>query len=995
MTSNYVEIRKENIRKYGEETRHLAFLGELYSDRTHFIYELLQNAEDARASAISITLHRNRLELLHDGKSFDEADVEGICAAGKGTKSEDSTKIGRFGIGFKSVYAYTNAPQVHSGDEHFRIDHYVRPFEIDPIEVPKPWTTRLILPFNSSATSDTAFDEIATRLKDLNVRTLLFLRSIEQIAWWIDTNESGLYIRVTKHQETARTVTLIREVDDESEAEEEWLVFERAIEGPNCKMVRPIELAFLLESQTQNGPKEIIATQGAPLFVSFATEKKTNLGFLLQGPYETTPARDNIQRDSQRNKYLLKESSEHLISVLQTLKEMDMLTVRVLETLPIEDEEFQDDSMFRPLYDRVAKALAEDALLPALGSGFIRGCDAVIGRGEDIRNLLSADQLRSLHGDDTQNLAWLSEKITQERVPVLHRYLMNELDIEEITPDSFARKVTEKFFSEQSDEWFVQLYRFLLRQEALWRTYYGPIRHKPFIRLSDDRQICPFKEDGSVAAYLPCQGGRQLPTVKPELVENSEAKEFLVKLGIHKPDIVSEVLEHVLPLYEPDEIEVSREDHKEHIELILTALEVDSIERREELISRLRESHCLLGRNADTNEEDWMPPRELFTRSGDLSVFLKGNPEAYFLDEQYTEDQIDAFLELGVSNRLGIQRREKDRKGRVTVRNFHGLHERGLGGFDPDFTVEHLEHAVQFPNVERSLFIWRNIAIPQQRQIRGTVETSTRQSYENSERELRRSKLGETLLSNRWLPDSGGTFHKPSELSLADLHEDFDRDEGLAAHLEMKDSELLDLAKQSGAAVDGLNLLRKLQEKPGGLQKLEELVEQMEQKPSFPERPSTNTERRKERAQQGAKTAPRKEYERRPRSTRTSQADGDKNTYLKENYTNRDGELICQICEYEMPFRRRDGEHYFESVQLFDDLSREHTAAHLALCPICAAKYKEFVKRDSDNATLVCKSIRTSEEFAVPVNLGQDVESIRFVEKHLWDVRAVLEEELV
>ena len=39
------------------------------------------------------------------------------------------------------------------------------------------------------------------------------------------------------------------------------------------------------------------------------------------------------------------------------------------------------------------------------------------------------------------------------------------------------------------------------------------------------------------------------------------------------------------------------------------------------------------------------------------------------------------------------------------------------------------------------------------------------------------------------------------------------------------------------------------------------------------------------------------------------------------------------MCEDEMPFRRRDGEHYFESVQLFDDLSGEHTAAHLALVP--------------------------------------------------------------
>jgi len=63
MASNYDQIRRENIRKYGEETRHLAFLGRLYSDRTHFVYELLQNAEDKDATCIQISLYRDRHRL--------------------------------------------------------------------------------------------------------------------------------------------------------------------------------------------------------------------------------------------------------------------------------------------------------------------------------------------------------------------------------------------------------------------------------------------------------------------------------------------------------------------------------------------------------------------------------------------------------------------------------------------------------------------------------------------------------------------------------------------------------------------------------------------------------------------------------------------------------------------------------------------------------------------------------------------------------------------
>ena len=65
----------------------------------------------------------------------------------------------------------------------------------------------------------------------------------------------------------------------------------------------------------------------------------------------------------------------------------------------------------------------------------------------------------------------------------------------------------------------------------------------------------------------------------------------------------------------------------------------------------------------------------------------------------------------------------------------------------------------------------------------------------------------------------------------------------------------------------------------------------------------------------------------------------------------------------------------------------------LALCPLCAAKYKEFVKRDPENASVVRASISSSEGLVAHVNLGQDEGNIRFVEKHLLDVQGVLEEE--
>jgi HSP90 family molecular chaperone len=127
MPSNYELIRNDDKRKDALLNKALTLLGKMYSDRTHFVFELLQNAEDAGASRILFRLFDNRLEVTHDGRPFNELDVRGVCGVGEGTKAEDLTQIGKFGIGFKSVYAYTSTPEVHSGDESFRIENYVRP----------------------------------------------------------------------------------------------------------------------------------------------------------------------------------------------------------------------------------------------------------------------------------------------------------------------------------------------------------------------------------------------------------------------------------------------------------------------------------------------------------------------------------------------------------------------------------------------------------------------------------------------------------------------------------------------------------------------------------------------------------------------------------------------------------------------------------------------------------------------------------------------------
>lgn len=115
MTHFYSSLCEENAYSYGHDDKHLKILSDLYTDDSHFIYEILQNAEDAGASEIAFMLYKDRLEILHNGRTFNEADVRAITKIAFSTKESDVNTVGKFGLGFKSVYSITDTPEIHSG----------------------------------------------------------------------------------------------------------------------------------------------------------------------------------------------------------------------------------------------------------------------------------------------------------------------------------------------------------------------------------------------------------------------------------------------------------------------------------------------------------------------------------------------------------------------------------------------------------------------------------------------------------------------------------------------------------------------------------------------------------------------------------------------------------------------------------------------------------------------------------------------------------------
>lgn len=795
----YEQIRNDNIIEYGKGIDRFGptLLANLYSDRTHFIYELLQNAEDACERAkktgiinkftIRFQLFLDRLEVRHNGIPFDEKDVRGICGIVEGTKNDDFSQIGKFGIGFKSVYAYTKSPEIYSGDKSFCIKNYVQPFPIKPREDIKDVETLFVIPFNhDKITNEDAFEEIRNKLKNLGLRTLLFLRNIEEISWKIEPS-FGTYSGKSKTVDNIRWVNLLYYDSEFTKNTEKWLVLEKNIPN-NQKNQLKVEIAYLINKDHKLDKEQIVPASNADLVAFFSTAQKTYLNFLIQGPYETTPARDQI-RDNNWNEKLIEETAVLVAESISKIKGMDLLDVNYLNTLPIDSKSLaEENSIFNPIYNKVKEMLLSDeTLLPTYNGRYISAKQALIVRGKGLRDLLSSEQTSLLF--KRNNVEWLEENITQDKNPALRKYLMEELKIPEIDAERFARELNEDFIKEQSDEWITKFYGFLLEEhESLWRkkTSFdkeGILRSKPIIRLNDNSHTKPFESDGEALAYLPSKFKKYFPTVKESIALDKKAREFLKnKLELTEPDMVDRILKRILPQYRRSSINITEEKHLQHIATFSDTLKSSLDEyRRKELLDKLRETSFLMAINPVNKKLFYKKPAEIYldkiySENQDIEIYFEGNNNIWFLDERY-KDIIDLSIlkSIGCKTEIQVKCEKAGYDGNVTITYARGRHVRGLDGFDPDCEIDGLKHALENINISKAKIIW-NILKRHYKQISGVVESSKNQNFNDSWNEEKFSKMGDLLTRYSWLKDNEGIFHKPSEIQLSELSEEFDKE---------------------------------------------------------------------------------------------------------------------------------------------------------------------------------------------------------------------------
>jgi hypothetical protein len=800
--ADYEQIRAENIARYGWDTAVLDLLGHLYSDRAHFIFELIQNAEDAGATELSFTLFPDRLEVRHDGRPFTEDDVRALCGVAQSSKSADLTQIGRFGIGFKSVYAYTRTPRVYSGAERFGIESFVRPFALEPEPPPggdpdgdpdgpadDPSVTRFVFPFDlASVPAPDAVAEIAAALNRLEPATLLFLRRLGRLQV-TGTGVTGARLTRTTAPGPAgsRRISLQKNPDLPKVT---WLAFSRPVTAPQGPETTGLAVEIAFPAGPGDTPR-ISPLDRSPLTVSFPTEKETFLGFLVQGPYRTTPARDNVPEHDPANQAFVRETATLLAGVLPELRDTGLLTVPALTALPLDPARFPPGSMFRPLFDTVRAALASEQLIPAAAGEPRPAGDLVLPADPALIDLLSPAQLGSLLGAGRPRF-WVGPAITPGATPVLWRYLRDELACLELTPAALVTGAGREFLAAQPDPWLARYYAWLHTDTRLWRPPADPgdpappARIQPIIRLEDGRQVPAFGPDGRPAVHLPDVAGRpDLATVRRAVAADPPARRFLLALGLAEPDRVATVLDGVLPRYDGLDLDgLDPAQHQADLEYVAVTLDEAAPADRDRILDRLRETTFLIGENAATREPRLLPPSRLYQRSKELELYFDNNPGAWFARDTYGPWLVQ-LRALGVRQDVQLTAREPGPSGHVTLVTDFGRNERGLDGFDPDAELDGLAVALAHPGHALAEYVWNRLLSPHRQLISGVVERSVLMSFADASRDTVTSAIGRVAGEAAWLPHPDGTFRRPAEVSLDDLPPTFTRDEGLASALGM------------------------------------------------------------------------------------------------------------------------------------------------------------------------------------------------------------------
>ena len=656
--------------------------------------------------------------------------------------------------------------------------------------------------------------EIADGLSRLGASSLLFLREIDEIRWSVDGASVGLYLRQAVDKGPGvRSVTVVGQKDGEPEVDEEWLVFSREACSGDGEPVGHVEVAWSV-AQDEDGRANIRPVERSRLVVFFPTAVETGLGFLVQGPYRTTPSRDNVPQRDDWNRACVNETALLLVESMRWLRDHAMLDATALMCLPLDPGRFEE-SMFRELFNSTKDALNREDLLPTNGDEYVSAENGRLARTQELRELLNPRQLGVLEGV-TKPLKWLDGQISQDRTPALREYLMRVLDMSELTPEALLPRISRGFLENESDEWIEGMYEFFGSQVALRPR----VASLPVVRLSDGSHVAATVA-GEIQAFLPGAVDTDFPTVRRTVCRSERAREFLRSLNLTEPDPVDNVIRNVLPKYRAAEAQFSAADYASDIERVLAAGETDSQSQRDKLVKALRETPWV--RSVDAREEQrlWAKPGDVYVSTERLRELFRGVEGVLLVDnrvESLRGEKVRDLLERSGAARylrpvkvdcdLSSEQLEEIRREEGLERStWEDIDDKAIHGLDA--LLEWLQTLETVEGARRAASLWEALGDLHDRHGRGVFQASYTWGYYQEKKVASFDAAFVRVLNKQpWISDSCGKLREPASILFQDVG--WRPNAFLESKIRFKPPLVERLAREVGIELGVLDLLRRL-----------------------------------------------------------------------------------------------------------------------------------------------------------------------------------------
>lgn len=517
---------------------------EKYADEAHFVYELLQNADDVSATRAEFILSRDKLIFKHNGtKKFSISnpvteeldtrngtlgDINSITSIGNSIKT--AAEIGKFGVGFKAVFRYTAAPAIFEKHIAFRLQKIIVPERLPECDVGDdtvfefPFTTEFPFGIKGCPPTD-AYEEISKKLLALNLPTL-FLSNLREVKFSFGST-TGLYKKEIQSARTfgEMTAELLKLTGGKAGEQNFWL-FSRKFDGKNYSV------GYFLENGRLKPVNETA-------FCFFPTKRETKLKFIIHAPFLLNDSREQILAGDAHNKNMINLLAKLAADSLIYLRELGLIDDGILKILPLKESDFDvasDLISFKPFFTAIKEKMRTEKLLPTRNGHVTRG-NAYQAEVKRYADIFSDEQLRELVGNP--DAAWVFTTISRRESDKDVKDYVDSITCKFITEENLFRYVDKKFIESQPIAWFEKFYEWIAEPKA---NRIPTAKVKPFFLDVQRNAVAAFNGNGEPILFLPRDDAPALPKIHSDLSANPKIKKFLREvIGLKGPSLKDEI----------------------------------------------------------------------------------------------------------------------------------------------------------------------------------------------------------------------------------------------------------------------------------------------------------------------------------------------------------------------------------------------------------------------------------------------------------------------